>query len=66
MFDKLVKDQPDKIQCQEQEHSLSDILKININDPKSGPLRIPKKNERPADVKLASGFTSMLSADVLQ
>ena len=51
-------DEPDKIQCQEEKHALNAILKINASDPSSGPLRIPKQNERPADVKLASGYTS--------
>ncbi|KAL9971353.1 hypothetical protein ACROYT_G023866 [Oculina patagonica] len=57
MFDKLVQDEPDRIQCQEEKHALNAILKINASDPSSGPLRIPKRNERPADVKLASGYT---------
>ena len=58
LFDKLVKNKPDKIQCQEEKHALNAILKINASDPSSGPLRLPKQNERPTDIKLASGYTS--------
>jgi len=53
-----VQGEPDKIQCQEEKHALNAILKINASDPSSGPLRIPRQNERPADIKLASGYTS--------
>lgn len=58
LFDKLVGDEPDRIQCPEEKLALNDILKINTSDPSSGPLRIPKQNERPPDVVLASGYTS--------
>ncbi|KAJ7393544.1 hypothetical protein OS493_006528 [Desmophyllum pertusum] len=57
LFDKLVQNEPDKIQCQVENQALNAILKINASDPSSGPLRIPKQNEKPADVKLASGYT---------
>ena len=58
LFDKLVKDEPDKIQCQEEKHALNAVLKINVSDPSSGPLRIPKQNKRPEDITLASGYKS--------
>lgn len=58
LFDKLVKDEPDKIQCQEEKHALNAVLKINVSDPSSGPLRIPKQNNRPEDIILASGYKS--------
>lgn len=57
LFDKLVGYEPDRIQCPEEKLALNDILKINTSDPSSGPLRIPKQNERPPDVVLASGYT---------
>ena len=65
MFDKLVKEQPSKISCKDQTLSLSEILKINTSDPSTGPLRIPTQNKRPADVTLASGYTSMLIMSLL-
>ena len=61
MFDELVKKEPDTIHCTEEKPPLNQILKIDLDDPKSGHLRIPKKNKRPADVMLASGYTSKIN-----
>lgn len=58
LFDEIVKREPDAIHCAEEKPPLNQVLKINVNDPKSGHLRIPKRNKRPADVLLASGYTS--------
>ncbi|XP_031554411.1 uncharacterized protein LOC116291382 [Actinia tenebrosa] len=57
MFNTLVKKQPERIECDHENPHLNVILKINISDPVTQYLRIPKKNERPPDVVLASGFT---------
>lgn len=56
LFDKLVKDEPDRINCQEEKRVLNTVLKINTSDPSSEPLRIPKQNKRPEDIMLASGY----------
>ena len=62
MFDKLVKDEPDRIDCQEEKRVLNAVLKINTSDPSSEPLRIPKQNTRPEDITLASGYKSKYSS----
>ena len=62
LFDKLVKDEPDRINCQEEKRVLNTVLKINTSDPSSEPLRIPKQNKRPEDITLASGYKSKYSS----
>ena len=57
----LMSKQPPEIECADRRRSLRHALKINESDPMTIGLRIPKKNERPNDVMLASGFRSELA-----
>ena len=58
MFDELVKQQPNHIECKDQNLGLDQILKVVLSNTSAEPLRIPKTPERPTDFKLASGYTS--------
>ena len=59
LFDEKVKEEAESIECSEEKPSLAQFLKVDPDDPMQAHLRIPKRNARPEDVTLASGYKSM-------
>eukprot|EP00794_Sanderia_malayensis_P015359 gene15359-16936_t len=56
LYDEFLDKQPVELECADRRTSLRHVLKINESDPRTLSLRIPKKNEKPDDVTLASGY----------